>query len=240
MAKMYDTLTGALCFFSLKERPLSFEKYLHAGTKSVITYPSKDCDFKAEILSCFGECLIAPTECFLLLSRYFAERGLPERALTVRCCGEESEIPTCRANPGENAYYFIKCKQLFPKSILLSGGIPHVLYTEGGKNRCRIVKAPNETDFSAELLRRLTVVDGLPDTVRCIAFRQVDGIYRMASTDRVITLDSVFPLVSLLVSQGVYGRVEIVCRGTTFEFTVDPGTKDWACISDSHFFTPNS
>lgn len=237
---LLKTLTGALLVKALEERPISFSGYAAAGSRVLLVFPHCDADFEAVMLSEDGSVLSAPIEASIALSRYFSVRGLPHASLSLVSLGEKYDIPLFAEIGRYNREYPIKCKQIYSKTIVFSAGMEHTLYTEGGKGRARIIEAPSETDFSEELLRRLCVMDGLPDTVRSIAYRKSAEGYRMASTDRTITLDSVAPLAGLLFHTGVRGRVSIICRGIAFRFYLPGRSLHTILISDADLFPSDS
>lgn len=232
-----NTLTGALAISFLRERPFSFSAHSGSGALTVAAYPHPVFDFEAVAVAPSGAVICAPTLSALALSYYFSMCGLPRGAISVISENETSEIPIIDSGGGKIRRYPIKCKQSYSKTVVFSGGMEHTVYTQGGKNRARIIEAPSESDFSRELLSRLSVIDGLPDTVRSVAYRRVGGVYRMASTDNVLTLDSVIPLAGLIAQQGVCGRVDIICRGITFPFIL-PEAESGVVYIDAHALFP--
>lgn len=218
-----NTLTGALAIKFLRERPSYFSELAERSALTLVAYPHPVLDFEAVVLAETGAVICAPILASLALSYYFSLAGLPKGAISVSSENETAEIPILDTDAMKKHGYPIKCKQLYSKTVVFSGGMEHTVYTQGGKNRARIIEAPSETDFSRELLSRLSVIEGLPDTVRSVAYRCVGGIYRMASTDTALTLDSVIPLAGLLAKHGVRGRAEIICRGISFPFTIPEG-----------------
>ena len=233
---IFNTVFGALNALTVSERPLSFEKYLSTGARTLLIYPDERVDFEAVMIAEDGTILLSPIETVIVLSHYFSVKGMPTSSLRISVAGELTDVPVDAALVGTERVYPIKCKQIYTKTVVFSAGMEHTLYTEGGKNRARIVEAPSETDFSPELLRRLSVVSGLPDTVRSVAFRRAADTYRMASTDRHLTLDSVAPLAGYLFRQGIRGRIEVVCRGITVKFTLGM-QGECVCIFGSDLFS---
>jgi hypothetical protein len=165
-------------------------------------------------------------------------RGLPKHAVSVISEGEYCEIHIIDIKSEKSCVYPVKCKQIYSKTVVFSGGMEHILYTDGAKIRTRIIEAPSEIDFSHELLCRLRVMGGLPDAVRSIAYRRVGKCWRMASTDKVLTLDSIVPLVGLAAHLGVCGEMRIICRGIEFPFRIEPRDRSVAYISADALF-PN-
>lgn len=231
-----NSLTGALAIRFLHERPKCFKEECTDEATSLILFPHDALDFEAVMLSDSGAPIIAPIFSSLAASHYFSLRGIPRSAVSMYCCGSRVDIPIISEKDTKSAEYPVKCKQIYSKTVVFSGGMEHVLYTEGGKCRTRIIEAPSEIDFSAELLSRLRVVDGLPDTVRSIAYRRVGGSWRMASTDATLTLDSVMPLAGLLMHRGVRGMIEIICRGVTFPIRIPERLSGEVLISASALF----
>lgn len=231
-----NTLTGAIAVKILDERPLSFSEHKSCGMPTVILMPHSCEDFEAVILSESGAVLPCPVTSTILASHVFSQRGLPLRSISVISEGERSEIPFVDAKNAKNCYYPVKCKQIYSKTVVFSGGMEHVLYTDGGKSRTRIIEAPSEIDFSRELLCRLRVMEGLPDAVRSIAYRRVGGVWRMASTDTTLTLDSVVPLVGLAAHLGAIGEVRIISRGIELPFRISDADRSVAAISSAVLF----
>lgn len=227
MYRIINTLTGALAVITHGERPVDFTP-ISDYTRTLHLYPGEILDIEGAMLSDGGAVLVAPYECAFVASRYLSGKGLPTASLTFGASGESFEIPIFGEREGLEVVYPIKCKPIFAKTVYISGGMPHLLYTECGRVRTRIVEAPSEVDISAEHLKRLCVVDGLPDTSRAIAYRECDGVFRMASTDGTLTLDSVLPLLNLLRHRKRQGDVTVICRGREFRFTL--GVSDDASV----------
>lgn len=237
MKMILNTLLGALAVNSLAERPSCFSEHLCDTEKTLLLYPTDGCDFEAKLFSSDRRELASPKETEIVLSRFFYKRGIPGAALSVRINGEEVYLPNYRVSSCGKLVYPIKCKQIFSKSVTISGGMQHLLYTESGSSRARIVEAPSEIDFSPELLRRLRVVDGLPDAVRSAAFRRAGREYRMASSDRFLTIDSLLPIVSIAHYLHETGEIQAVARGSCLNITLPDSDYGEAEICDAAIFT---
>ncbi|MBR7117377.1 MAG: hypothetical protein IKC87_06690 [Clostridia bacterium] len=235
MYRVINTLTGALAVVTHTERPISFAP-LCDFPKTLHLYPSEIHDLEATMISEGGALLCAPYESAFVASHYLSGKGLPQSSLTLFTCGEVFEVPIYSGNCVFEAVYPVKRKQFFAKTVYISGGMPHQLYTECGKIRARIVEAPSEVDISCEHLKRMCVIDGLPDTSRAVAYRECDGVFRMASTDKTLTLDSVLPLASLLAHRLGRGEVTVICRGTEFRFTLGASHDSSVCLFGRDFF----
>ena len=231
-----NTLTGALAVRILDERPLSFCEHRSCGMPTVLLMPHFREDFEAVTVSESGAVLPCPVMSAIVASHVLSLRGLPLHSISVISEGERYEVPFADSKNSKNCRYPIKCKQIYSKTVAFSGGMENILYTDGGKNRTRIIEAPSEIDFSRELLCRLKIMEGLPDAVRSVAYRRVGGVWRMASTDTTLTLDSVVALVGLAAHLGARGEVMIACRGIEFEFTVPEREPSLAYISSSLLF----
>ena len=220
MKAEFNTLTGALVVDTQRERPSSFLPYANDGAKTLVIYPECDSDFGAVLLSTRGAALVAPLESAMLSSAFFLGRGIPTKALSLFVCDERFDIPSLAFNYTKNEAFVVKCQQIYTNTMELSGGMPHTVYTEGGKIKTRIIEAPSEVDFSPEILRRIKVAKGLPDAARSIAYREIDGCYKSASSDSSLTLDSVKAMLSLAHRRGKSGKITVICRGISFEFEI--------------------
>ena len=234
---LYETLLGALRVIAIGERPKSFSAYAPGSGRALLFYPSARSDFEAVMLSADGEVLTAPVECGIVLSRFVSRSGLPHGALSLVTSGEQYEIPIFVPTGDGGTLYPVKRKQIYSKTVVFSGGMEHTLYTEGGKSRARIIEAPSEINFSDELLRRLMITEGLPDAVRSLAYRRVGEEYRMASTDKALTLDSMLPLAGLAAHRGASGEISIVCRERRLRLTV---SRDAIYLRDGDYFLGQS
>lgn len=231
-----DTLTGACVVDMQNKRPDSFLSHATQGSKTFVCFPSRTQDFEVAVISEHGAIIPAPIEASMVISRFFELRGIPASALTLTACTEKFEIPYRLETSRYVGAIGIKCKPILANSVDLSGGMPHLLYTEGGAFKTRIIEAPSETDISRDLLRRIRVVKGLPDAVRSIAFREGDEGYRIAISDEVLTLDSVLPMISMAYRRRRVGKVAVACRGVGFEFELRDTTGAEALMPYGGFF----
>ena len=237
MKAEFNTLTGALVVDTQKERPVSFLPYATDGAKTLVIYPESDADFGAALLSSSGTVLVAPLESAILASEFFFNRGIPTSALSLSVCDEVFDIPSLAFDYAESAAFAVECQQIYTNTINLSGGMPHTVYTECGKIKTRIIEAPSEVDFSPEILRRIKVAKGLPDAARSIAYREIDGCYKIASSDSSLTLDSVKAMLSLAHRRGKSGKITVICRGISFEFEIPQPWCGKAYLSYRCFFS---
>ncbi len=237
MKAEFNTLTGALVVDTQRERPSSFLPYANDGAKTLVIYPECDSDFGAVLLSSRGAVLVAPLESAMLSSAFFLSRGIPTNVLSLTVCDERFDIPTLAFNHAEKGVFVVKCKQIYTNTTELSGGMPYTVYTEGGEIKTRIIEAPSEVDFSQEILRRIRIAEGLPDAARSIAYREIDGCYRIATSDSQLTLDSVKAMVSLAHRCGKSGKITVICRGISFEFEIPRPWCGEAYLSYSSFFS---
>ena len=228
----YNALTtmGELEVLYLEERPSFFSKSEKIA-KRVVIMPSDNTDFEAVMLDSCGRTVIAPVESALAASLYFHKRGIPRDALSLTVNRETVTIPRITEIVSGSYKYEIKCKQLFTKCELTASGITNTVYTNLEKHRTRILPLPAGSEATVELIKQLNVSNGAPNTVRSLAYSSDGSGYRVECSDRVITLDTVLPLLAFLSAKGSVGALDVYISDRCYSFDTSRTSDGFMSIS---------
>ncbi len=209
--------SGALTLVAAMERPSLCP--CPAEGRVLAVFPTDDADLEAVMYNSAGGILISPTDSLAALSYLFGTlRGIPPESVSIKVCSDVYELPKVNTPDGIIRVSLEKCKRIFTSVKELSGGVPERLVTVVSRDVTRIVRANPNAPYPRELLKRVRIIDGLPDAARTVAYFAEGEILRAVSTDKHECTDSIAPLAQLLASEYMTGSIRINTPRATYNF----------------------
>lgn len=206
---LLETLSGVLSVGSIGERPSSINDRLSERTPTLIIFPETCADIAAELYLPSGERVNCPENIRAALSYYLLVlRGIPREALTARIGTSIAELPSIEPYRDVYKYSAKTGYHISHQSFTAVSGIECCIATVRAETSSRIIMLENEPDTT--FLKRLKVINGLPDCERAIAVRRAGDGYYFTSTDKIPTLDAALALTAYLGSGVESGELALM------------------------------